>query len=75
MPHPAVRVILVSREFTAVAELEAMRNRMPSHDDFRWYVVWDYDREDVDDKYARFQQACLSLQHVVSEGEGDQPRG
>lgn len=62
----AARLIIVSREI-GPDDISLIRDRLPSAEDFRTFVVWNYDNEDNDAKWARFEQAALSLKAWLEE--------
>ena len=49
------RLIIVSKEVTSYREIEILRGRMPSAEDFETYVVWDVVRP--------LDMAFISLRH------------
>ena len=73
MSERRVRAILVSKEFSDIAEVEAMRGRMPSQEDFHWFAVWNYEADSRPSKAAGWENAMLSLAYVIQYGDG--PRG
>jgi len=53
----SVRLIVVSKEVTTFNDIDALRRRMPSKEDFDMFVVWDVDYP--------IDTAFISLKHYL----------
>lgn len=67
MGHVA-RLLLVSKEF-AIEDLKLLRQRLPSEKDFQFFVVWEYDDNNIDSKWTNFESSAISLKQYITEEE------
>ena len=60
------RLILVSKEYD---EDTPLPEEMPDPTHWKWYVVWSYPEQSIDEKWAQYDMAQLSLAEIIRRGE------